>query len=61
MAIRLFFIYFLDLVLVPIVRLERQIGLRDVSHETQADQLESDHLAVTAVIVSAIIHHTCDR
>ncbi len=31
MAIILFFIYFLDLVLVPIVRLERQIGLRDVS------------------------------
>ena len=61
MAIRLFFIYFLDLVLVPIVRLERQIGLRDMSHKIQADQLESDHLATTAVIVSAVIHHTCDR
>ena len=58
MAIILFFIYFLDLVLIPIVRLERQYGLRDMSYKIQADQLESDHLATTAVIVSAIMHRT---
>ncbi len=54
-------LYFLELVLVTIVRLKRQVGLRDMLRKFQADQLKSDHPTTAAVIVPAPLYHTCGR